>query len=92
MSEFEGDVQGRLINFNGSDQAVLDILSGKSEPSGLVPLQMPAHMHTVETQMEDVPLDMVPHTDAAGNTYTFGFGMNWSGTINDERTQTYRKL
>lgn len=90
VAEFEGTVQGLLINFNVSDQAVLDILSGKSEPSGLLPLQMPAHMHTVEIQMEDVPLDMVPHTDAAGNTYTFGFGMNWQGVISDKRTELYQ--
>jgi hypothetical protein len=29
------------------------------EPSGLLPIQMPADMLTVETQREDVPLDEV---------------------------------
>jgi beta-glucosidase len=72
------------------DQTVLDIISGKVEPSGLLPLQMPADMSTVETQMEDVPFDMEVHVDTEGNTYDFGFGMNWSGIIQDERTAKYQ--
>ena len=36
-------------------------------------------MKTVETQKEDVPFDMICHTDSEGNTYDFGFGLNWSG-------------
>ena len=90
VSEFESDVQGLLINFNVSDQAVMDILTGKTEPSGLLPLQMPASMLEVETQFEDVPLDMKPHIDAAGNRYDFGFGMNWQGVISDKRTELYQ--
>ena len=27
--------------------------------------------------------------DANGNTYDFAFGLNWSGTIRDERVATY---
>ena len=30
------------------------------------------------------------HTDADGHTYDFAYGLNWSGVINDERTQTYK--
>lgn len=89
VSEFEKDIEALLVNFNVSDQAVLDILSGATEPSGLLPLQMPADMHTVETQLEDVPLDMTPHTDAAGHAYDFGYGMNWQGPIEDARTEHY---
>ena len=50
---------------------------------------MPADMNTVETQMEDVPLDMKVHIDSEGNAYDFGFGMNWQGVIRDERTAGY---
>ena len=91
VSEFEKDIEALLVNFDVSDQAVLDILTGATEPSGLLPLQIPADMHTVETQLEDVPLDMTPHVDAAGNIYDFGFGMNWQGPIEDARTETYVK-
>ena len=89
VSEFERDIEALLVNFNVSDQAVLDILTGAAEPSGLLPLQMPANMETVETQLEDVPLDMAPHIDAAGHAYDFGYGMNWQGPIQDARTEKY---
>ena len=76
----------------GGLQAVLDIVSGRSEPSGLLPMQLPADMETVETQKEDVPRDMIPYTDAQGNRYDFAFGMDWSGIIRDKRVRRYGDL
>lgn len=89
--EFEHEVEGILIHFGISDQAVLDLISGKTEPSGLLPLQMPADMKTVEKQKEDVPFDMECHKDTEGNIYDFGYGLNWSGVIKDSRTEKYKK-
>lgn len=71
------------------EEALLDIVSGKVEPSGLLPFQMPASMDAVEAQDEDVPRDMECYVDADGNTYDFTFGLNWSGKIDDERVKTY---
>jgi beta-glucosidase len=70
---------------------VLDLVSGTTEPSGLLPLQMPADMKTVELQKEDVPFDMTCHVDTEGNSYDFGFGLNWSGVIKDARVEQYKK-
>jgi beta-glucosidase len=53
---------------------------------------MPADMKTVETQKEDVPFDMICHVDSEGNTYDFGFGLNWNGVIKDARVEKYRKI
>ena len=89
--EFERSVDAILVSFGVQDQAVLEILSGKAEPSGLLPFQMPADMRTVEEQAEDSPHDMRPHVDVAGNSYDFGFGLNWQGVIRDERTRAYAK-
>ncbi len=91
FGEFENDANAILVNFGVQDQAILDILSGVAEPSALLPMQMPADMHTVETQFEDVPHDMRPYKDSEGNSYDFGFGLNWKGIINDARTATYKK-
>ena len=91
FSEFEKSADAIIVNFDVQDQAILDIISGASEPSGLLPLQMPADMKTVETQKEDVPFDMICHVDSEGNTYDFGFGLNWSGVIKDARVEKYRK-
>jgi len=90
VAEFESEVDALLINFDIQSQALLDVISGKEEPSGLLPLQMPANMTTVEQQFEDVPFDMEPHVDSEGNAYDFGFGLNWNGVIEDERTAKYK--
>ena len=92
FKEFEGIVDGILVAFGVQHQAMLDILSGKAEPSGLLPLQMPASMETVEAQLEDVPHDMQPHKDSEGNVYDFAFGLNWTGKIEDWRTEKYKPL
>lgn len=89
FSEFERYADAIIVRFSIGEQAVLDVISGKYEPSGLLPLQMPANMETVETQQEDVPFDMECHVDSEGNVYDFGFGLNWKGIINDARTQKY---
>lgn len=89
--EFEPSVQGFVAHFGVQARAVLDILTGKAEPQGLLPVQLPKDMETVETQQEDVPFDMEPYTDQCGNSYDFGFGLNWSGPIRDQRNQTYHK-
>ena len=91
FSEFEKDVDGILIGFGVQQQAMLDIISGSAEPSGLLPIQMPADMKTVELQKEDVPHDMTVHTDSQGNKYDFGFGLNWKGVIKDARTAKYKR-
>ncbi|PQL94972.1 glycoside hydrolase family 3 protein [Apibacter adventoris] len=89
FNEFENQVEGIIGRFGIGEQAILDIISGKFEPSGLLPLQMPANMSTVEKQKEDVPFDMECHQDSEGNVYNFGYGLNWKGVIRDERTVKY---
>ncbi len=95
FSEFESEVDAIVVAWSGDrakaidDAAFFEIISGKREPSGLLPMQMPLDMETVEAQYEDVPRDMECYVDADGNTYDFTFGMNWSGQINDERVAKY---
>ncbi|MEJ8305882.1 glycoside hydrolase family 3 protein [Saccharibacillus sacchari] len=90
VSEFEQAADAILVNFGLQDQALLQILCGEAEPSGLLPMQMPADMDTVERQAEDVPRDMVCHVDTEGNTYDFAYGLNFGGLIDDERVRKYR--
>lgn len=92
MAEFESKVQGIFFHFGVQDQVVFDLITGKSEPSALLPVQLPASMETVETQLEDVAHDVIPHVDAAGNSYDFAFGLNWSGVITDERVSKYKRV
>ena len=90
LSEIEKDASAILIHFGVQNQALLDIISGKSEPSALLPMQMPLDMKTVEKQSEDVPFDMNCYKDSEGNTYDFGFGLNWKGVIKDGRVAKFK--
>lgn len=88
--EFEPSADAIVLGLGVSSNAVLDILAGKVEPKGLLPMQLPLDMATVEKQMEDVGRDMECHVDTDGNTYDFAYGLNWSGVIDDERVATYK--
>ncbi|MCE2614049.1 glycoside hydrolase family 3 protein [Flavobacteriaceae bacterium D16] len=90
FSEIESNAASILIHMGVQDQALMDIISGKTEPSALLPFQMPADMITVEQQLEDLPRDMKPYQDSEGNKYDFAFGLNWAGTITDERVNRYK--
>lgn len=90
-AEIEPYSDGLLLGFGVKDQAYLDILCGDAEPYGLLPMQLPKDMHTVETQLEDVAHDMECYTDADGHIYDFAFGLNWNGIIHDARVKKYAK-
>ncbi len=92
FSEFEKEASSILVTFDVQDQAILDIISGTAEPSGLLPMQMPLDMKAVEIQKEDVPFDMTCYIDSEGNTYDFGYGLNWRGVIKDSRVDKYKKI
>ncbi|OME86027.1 beta-glucosidase [Paenibacillus sp. FSL A5-0031] len=91
VAEFEAEADAIIAAFGVQDQAILDMITGEAEPSGLLPMQMPANMKTVEEQLEDVAHDMEVHVDSEGNAYDFAYGLNWSGIIVDDRTKHYGK-
>ena len=90
-AEFEPYADAILTAFGVQHQAILDLVSGAAEPSGLLPMQLPEDMRTVEEQCEDVPHDMRCYQDADGHRYDFAFGLDWNGVIDDARTRKYRK-
>ena len=91
VSEFEQYADAILVEFGVQQEALLHIITGKAEPSGLLPVQLPKDMAAVEVHCEDKPLDITPYTDSIGNKYDFGFGLNWSGVIKDKRITRYCK-
>ncbi len=95
VGEFEPEAAAILLSFSDRPTAsnttsFLDIVAGAYEPYGLLPIQMPKDMEAVEAQLEDTPRDMECYVDTEGNVYDFAYGLNWSGLINDARTETYR--
>lgn len=90
LSELEPLADAILITFEVQKQAILEVINGNYEPSGLLPFQMPADMETVEAQAEDTPRDMKCYQDVDGHVYDFAYGLNWSGVIDDERVRKYK--
>lgn len=91
LAELEAAADAILVDFGVQQDALLTIISGGAEPAGLLPVQLPADMETVEAHCEDKPLDLQPYTDSAGNVYDFGFGLNWNGVIRDGRAEVYTR-
>ena len=89
FAEIEPYADAILLGYEVQNQAYVELIKGNAEPSGLLPMQMPKDMRTVEEQKEDLPFDMKCYKDADGNVYDFAFGLNWSGVINDWRTEKY---
>jgi len=90
LSELEPYADAILVDFGVQRKALLDVISGNYEPTGLLPMHLPKDMETVEEHCEDVAFDIEPYKDTEGQTYSFGFGLNFSGKIIDERTQKYK--
>ena len=89
LSEIEPYADAILLGYEVQNQAYVELVKGNAEPSGLLPMQMPKDMRTVELNKEDVPFDLECYKDADGNVYNFGYGLNWSGVIKDWRTEKY---
>ncbi len=86
--EFEAAADTILVDLGVQQRAVWDTLLGHP-PSGLLPLALPASMEAVEAHGEDVPLGYLAYVDAAGHAFDVGFGLDWSGVIDDDRTARY---
>jgi beta-glucosidase len=59
-----------LATFNVADDAVLDVIFGKFDPSGKLPFEMPRSMEAVRAQKEDVPYD------SENPLFPFGHGLS----------------
>jgi beta-glucosidase len=60
-----------IANFGVSDQALLDVLTGRAAPEGKLPFELPASMEAVAAQKSDVP------HDSRRPLYPFGFGRSY---------------
>lgn len=60
-----------LATFGVSDEALLDVLTGKFAPTGKLPFEMPSSMEAVREQLEDVP------HDSRNPLFPIGFGLSY---------------
>ena len=71
LSKFNTRVGALLANFGASDRALLDVVTGKAQPQGRLPFELPSSMREVEAQASDRP------HDTAHPLYTLGFGLSY---------------
>ena len=71
MPEIAASAVGLLVDFGAFDDAVLDVVFGKFNPTGILPFEMPSSMQAVQTQFEDVPFD------SENPLFPFGHGLSY---------------
>jgi len=71
IPEIASASKGLLADFGANDEALLDVVFGKFNPQGKLPVELPSSMEAVKNQKEDVPYD-------SGNPlFAFGFGLHY---------------
>lgn len=60
-----------LGHFGATDEAILDVLFGRSEPEGRLPFDLPSSWDAVLSQLEDVPFD------TEDPLFRFGHGLRY---------------
>jgi beta-glucosidase len=71
LSPVKARARALVANFGVSDEALLDVLSGRTKPTGKLPFALPSSMESVLAQRSDVSHDL------AAPLYPFGFGRSW---------------
>jgi beta-glucosidase len=63
--------QAVIANFGVSDEALVDVLTGRVGPAGKLPFELPSSMEAVAAQRSDVP------HDSPRPLYSLGFGRRY---------------
>lgn len=64
-------VEGLLVTFSITDEALLEVVFGRFNPSGKLPFQMPSTEESLLNQLEDVPFDL------ENPLFDYGFGLSY---------------
>ena len=52
-----GSAKGIVADFGATEDAILEVLTGKASPEGKLPFELPSSMNAVNNQLSDVPHD-----------------------------------
>ncbi|WP_054027612.1 glycoside hydrolase family 3 N-terminal domain-containing protein [Bacillus sp. FJAT-28004] len=87
INEVEQDAAAVVATYNVKAEALLDVLRGRFNPTGKLPITVPANQEAVLNNAPDVPgyaekFDYT-YTNAVGDDYTFGFGLSYAADASD---------
>ena len=71
IPEIAAASKGLLADFGANDDALLDLVFGKFNPQGKLPIELPSSMEAVINQKEDLPYD------SEKPLFPFGFGLHY---------------
>ena len=74
VPELAREAGALLATFGVSDEALLDVLTGRHPPPGKLPFEMPSSMEAVRAQLEDVPHDSRDPLFPIGSGLTYPSG------------------
>ncbi|NOU98936.1 glycoside hydrolase family 3 N-terminal domain-containing protein, partial [Paenibacillus planticolens] len=81
INEIEPNAAAVVATFDVKGEALLDVLRGRYNPTGILPITIPANQAAVENNASDVPGYAenfhYAYTNVAGDDYTFGFGLSY---------------
>ena len=81
LNAIEPGAAAVIGTFNVKAEALVDVIRGRFNPTGQLPISIPASQEAVELNASDVPgyaetFDYT-YTNAAGDDYGFGFGLSY---------------
>jgi beta-glucosidase len=65
------EAEGLIADFENENDAILDIVFGRAEPQGKLPVELPSSMEAVKNQLPDVPYD------TKDPLYPHGYGLEY---------------
>lgn len=71
LTEINANTQAMFADFGTTDEILVEILFGESNPSAKLPFELPSTWEAVQKQLEDVPYD------SENPLYPFGFGLSY---------------
>ena len=60
-----------IADFNSDNEIIMDLIKGKFNPSGKLPIELPSSMEAVKNQIEDIPYD------SKEPLFKFGHGLSY---------------
>ena len=71
IPEIAASCRGLFVNFGANDEAFLEVVFGRFNPQGKLPIELPSSMDAVRKQKEDVPYDSIDPL------FRFGYGLHY---------------
>ncbi|NCU18620.1 glycoside hydrolase family 3 C-terminal domain-containing protein [Pallidibacillus pasinlerensis] len=96
MNEVEPNAKAVFVTFGTKSEALLDVIRGRYNPTGKLPITIPANAEAVANDRGDVPgFDEGPdyvYKAANGDAYGYNFGLSYEEREQPKISEIFRKI